>query len=42
MGVGVSYGGSEKLGLLITLAIAIHNIPEGLASALSSSRAERQ
>jgi ZIP family zinc transporter len=34
VGVGVSYGGSEKLGLLITLAIAIHNIPEGLAISL--------
>jgi zinc transporter ZupT len=32
--VGVSYGGGEKLGLLITLAIAIHNIPEGLAISL--------
>ena len=34
VGVGVSYGGSEKLGLLITLAIAIHNVPEGLAISL--------
>jgi zinc transporter, ZIP family len=34
VGVGVSYGGSEKLGLLITIAIAIHNIPEGLAISL--------
>jgi ZIP family zinc transporter len=34
VGVGVAYGGSEKLGLLITLAIAIHNIPEGLAISL--------
>ena len=34
VGVGVSYGDSEKLGLLITLAIAIHNIPEGLAISL--------
>lgn len=34
VGVGVSYGGGEKLGLLITLAIAIHNIPEGLAISL--------
>ena len=31
VGVGVSYGGSERLGILITVAIAIHNIPEGLA-----------
>ncbi len=29
--VGVSFGGGEKLGGLITLAIAVHNIPEGLA-----------
>jgi zinc transporter ZupT len=34
VGVGVSYGDSQKLGLLITLAIAIHNIPEGLAISL--------
>jgi zinc transporter ZupT len=34
IGVGVSYGGGDKLGLLITLAIAIHNIPEGLAISL--------
>lgn len=34
VGVGVSYGGGEKLGLLITIAIAIHNIPEGLAISL--------
>jgi zinc transporter ZupT len=34
VGVGVSYGGGEKLGLLITLAIAIHNVPEGLAISL--------
>jgi ZIP family zinc transporter len=31
VGVGVSYGGGERLGILITLAIAVHNIPEGLA-----------
>ena len=31
IGVGVSFGGGEKLGLFITAAIAIHNIPEGLA-----------
>jgi zinc transporter, ZIP family len=31
VGVGVSFGDGEKLGLLITLAIAIHNVPEGLA-----------
>ena len=34
IGVGVSFGGGEKLGLFITAAIAIHNIPEGLAVAL--------
>ena len=32
-GVGVSFAGSRGLsqGLLVTLAIAVHNIPEGLA-----------
>ncbi|WP_301583450.1 ZIP family metal transporter [Halomonas alkaliantarctica] len=34
IGVGVSYGGGQDLGLLITATIAIHNIPEGLAIAL--------
>jgi zinc transporter ZupT len=34
VGVGVSYGGGEHLGVLITLAIAVHNIPEGLAISL--------
>jgi zinc transporter ZupT len=34
VGVGVSFGGEEGLGLFITAAIAIHNIPEGLAIAL--------
>jgi zinc transporter, ZIP family len=34
VGVGVSYGGGERLGVLITLAIAVHNIPEGLAISL--------
>jgi zinc transporter ZupT len=34
VGVGVSYGGGDRLGLLITLAIAVHNIPEGLAISL--------
>ena len=29
--VGVSFGGGESLAALITIAIAIHNIPEGLA-----------
>ena len=31
VGVGVSFGGGDALGSLITAAIAIHNIPEGLA-----------
>lgn len=34
VGVGVSFGGGERLGLLITLAIAVHNMPEGLAISL--------
>ena len=34
VGVGVSFGGGEALGQLITAAIAIHNIPEGLAISL--------
>lgn len=31
VGVGVSFGGGDQLGLFITAAIAVHNIPEGLA-----------
>ncbi len=34
VGVGVSFGGSNELATFITTAIAIHNIPEGLAIAL--------
>jgi zinc transporter ZupT len=34
IGVGVSYGGGERLGVFITSAIAIHNIPEGIAISL--------
>ena len=34
MGVGVAYGGGEELGVFITTAIAIHNVPEGLAISL--------
>jgi ZIP family zinc transporter len=34
IGVGVSFGGGETLGSFITAAIAIHNIPEGLAISL--------
>ena len=32
--VGSSFGGGEALGIVIALAIAIHNIPEGLAISL--------
>ena len=28
------HGGGAKAGLLVTLAIGIHNVPEGLAAAL--------
>ena len=34
MGVGGSFGGGEELGLFITAAIAVHNIPESLAISL--------
>ena len=34
VGIGVSYGGGEALGAFITTAIAVHNIPEGLAISL--------
>jgi len=34
VGVGAAFGGGETLGLLITVAIAVHNIPEGLAISL--------
>lgn len=34
IGVGVAYGGGETLGITTTVAIALHNIPEGLAIAL--------
>ena len=34
VGVGVSFGGGVGFGLFITLAIAVHNIPEGLAISL--------
>ena len=37
--VGVAFGGGEKLATMITVAIAVHNIPEGLAiSAVLRSR----
>jgi zinc transporter, ZIP family len=34
VGVGVSFAGTPELGVFITTAIAIHNIPEGLAICL--------
>lgn len=34
VGVGVSFGGGEQFGTFISLAIAVHNIPEGLAISL--------
>lgn len=34
VGVGVSFGGGGTLGAYITTAIAVHNIPEGLAISL--------
>jgi zinc transporter ZupT len=34
VGVGVAFGGAEALGILIAVAIAVHNIPEGLAISL--------
>ena len=34
VGVGVSFGGEEGFGIFISAAIAIHNIPEGLAISL--------
>jgi ZIP family zinc transporter len=34
VGVGVAYGDGQRLGLLITIAIAAHNVPEGLAISL--------
>ena len=34
VGVGVSFGGGATLGVFITIAIAVHNIPEGLAISL--------
>lgn len=34
IGVGVSFAGGRALGIFITTAIAVHNIPEGLAISL--------
>jgi len=31
IGLGTSFGGTFKFGLMMTIAIAVHNIPEGLA-----------
>ncbi|HET8657335.1 MAG TPA: ZIP family metal transporter [Longimicrobiaceae bacterium] len=35
VGLGVSFGGGEALGVLITVVLALHNIPEGLAISLA-------
>jgi zinc transporter, ZIP family len=34
VGVGVAFGAGEALGVFISIAIAVHNIPEGLAISL--------
>ena len=34
VGVGVSFGGGDELGVATAVAIAIHNVPEGLAISL--------
>jgi zinc transporter ZupT len=34
VGVGASFGGGDTFGLLIALAIALHNVPEGFAISL--------
>lgn len=34
IGVGASFGGGDTLGVVITIAIAIHNVPEGVAISL--------
>ncbi|MFW5688734.1 MAG: ZIP family metal transporter [Spirochaetota bacterium] len=34
LGVGVSFGGTTEFGVFIAIAIAIHNIPEGIAISL--------
>ncbi|HET7321438.1 MAG TPA: hypothetical protein VFI96_03015, partial [Longimicrobiaceae bacterium] len=35
VGLGVSFGGGAELGVLITVVLALHNIPEGLAISLT-------
>lgn len=35
VGVGVAFGGGQTIGLMIAIAIAVHNIPEGLAISLT-------
>ncbi len=35
VGVGVAFGGGQELGLYLAVAIALHNIPEGLAISLT-------
>jgi len=35
IGLGTSFGGTAKFGIMMTIAIAIHNIPEGLAISAS-------
>jgi zinc transporter, ZIP family len=34
VGVGVAFGGGDEFGIFISVAIAVHNIPEGLAISL--------
>lgn len=34
VGVGVSFGGGDQFGIFISTAIAVHNVPEGLAISL--------